>query len=86
MALRLIKLLDGIAEHRPRHLAGMLVEEGAQKIHADVLSHLPEHPPYRFLHKVVGSMEVELGIAQAPGGIALLRGRERSQKSLTPAS
>ena len=67
-------LLDGIAEHGARHLVGMTVEEVAQQFDAASLAHLAEHPARCLLHQVVGVVQVHLCIAQAPGGVALLRG------------
>ena len=74
LALRLRHFLDGIAESRARHLMGMLTEEVAKQIHRDALTHLAQHPAHSLVHEVVGMMKVELGIAQAPRRVALLRG------------
>ena len=71
-------LFDGVAEGRARHLVGMLAEEVAQEVHPYPFAHLAQHPADCLVHEVVGMMEMNLGIAQAPRGIAHLRGLPRT--------
>ena len=56
----------------------MLPEEITKQIHAYTLAHLTQHPPHSLVHKVVGMVEMNLGIAEAPGGVAVLRGLPRA--------
>jgi hypothetical protein len=56
----------------------MLAEEVAEEIHGDALAHLAEHPADGLVHEVVGMVEMDLGIAEAPGGVAVLRGLPRA--------
>jgi hypothetical protein len=60
------EFLDGVAEGGARHVVGVLAEEFSQQVFANALAHLAEHPAYGFMHKVVGVMQMDLGIAQAP--------------------
>ena len=71
-------LFDGVAEGGARHLVGMLVEEVAKEVHPYPFTHLAQHPAHRLVHEVVGMMEVDLSIAQAPRRVALLRGLPRT--------
>lgn len=55
-----------IAQGRAGHLGSMLLKEIAQQLHIHPLAYLAKHPSHRLVHKVVGMMQVHLGIAQAP--------------------
>ena len=56
----------------------MLTKEIAQEIHRHPLAHFPKHPADGLMHQVVRMVEMDLGIAQAPRGIAHLRGLPRA--------
>ena len=56
----------------------MLAEKVAEEIHRDALAHLAKHPADGLVHEVVGMVEMNLGIAQAPRGVAHLRGLPRA--------
>ena len=56
----------------------MLAEKIAEEIHGDARAHFAEHPTNGFMHEVVRVMQVCLGIAKAPRGIAQLGGLPRT--------
>ena len=56
----------------------MLAEEVTKEIHRDALAHLAKHPADGLVHQVVRMMKMDLSIAEAPGGIAHLRGLPRA--------
>ena len=74
LALRLRHLLDGIAEHGTGHLVGMLAKELTEEVHGNALTHLSQHPTHGLVHEVVGVVQVDLCIAEAPRRVALLGG------------
>ena len=45
---------------------GMLTEEVAKDIHPYPFTHLTQHPAHSLMHEIVGMMEMDLSIAQAP--------------------
>ena len=81
MSFLLGHFLNGIAEHGARHLVGMQMEEIAEEVHGYALAHLTEHPADCFMHQVVGMMEMNLCVAQAPRRVALLRGFPRADNA-----
>src|SRR5688572_28609361 len=46
------KPLDGIPQHRPRHIRGVLIEESLLR-RPVTFSDFSKHPPYRFVDKIV---------------------------------
>ena len=57
---------------------GVLAKEVSQHIHRDPFAHLAEHPANSLMHQVVWVVQMDLCIAQAPRGVALLRGLPRT--------
>ena len=83
LALLFRHLFDGVTEHGAGHCVGMLAEEVAQEVHASLdlrsrLAHLAEHPTYGLMHEVVGVVQVDFGITQAPRWVALMGGFPRA--------
>ena len=71
-------LFDGVTEGGARHVVGMLAEEVAEEVHRDALAQLAEHPADSLVHEIVGMVEMDLGIAETPGGVAKLGGLPRA--------
>ena len=72
------EVLDGVAEGGARHVVGVATEEVAEEVDADALAHFAQHPPDGFVHEVVGMVEVDFGVTQAPRGVAHLEGFPRT--------
>lgn len=76
-------LFDSIAEHGPRHLRSILIQEATEFIHAAAFSDLTEHPAHRFMDEVVLMRQHSLRDIDRQFSISLLYLVERSQDNDT---
>ena len=69
----------GIAEHRPRHLRSILIQEATEFIHTAAFSYLTEHPTRSFMNEIMLMREHPLRDIDRQFSISLLYLMKRSE-------